>query len=49
MTTVLLTRQQTQTRRLPEFAFVFGVSIVGLIFSLALALATWPDGPIVAP
>ena len=47
MTTVLLSTRQRQSWQLPEFALVLGVSIAGLIISLALALATWPDGPMV--
>ncbi len=45
MTTVLLATQQRKSWRLPEFALVLGLSIGGLIISLALAAATWTDGP----
>ncbi len=49
MTTVLRATQQRKSWRLPEFALVLGLSIGGLIISLALAAATWTDGPIVGP
>ena len=44
MTTISLTTRQRKSWRLPEFGIVLGLSIAGLILSLALALATWPDG-----
>jgi hypothetical protein len=34
---------------MPEFAILLGVSVAGLIISLALAAATWTDGPIIGP
>ena len=49
MTTILLSTRRRQSRRLPEFAIVLGVSFAGLIISLALAAATWTDGAIVGP
>jgi hypothetical protein len=49
MTTVLLNQRRQRNWRLPQFAFVFAFSIVGLFVSLALAVATWPDGPTLAP
>jgi hypothetical protein len=49
MTTLLLATQVRQGRRLPEFAVLLGLSAAGLIISLALAAATWTDGPIVGP
>ena len=49
MTTMLLTGSQRLGWRFPEFAFVLAFSIAGLALSLAVALATWTDGPIVAP
>ena len=47
MTSVLLTEQYRMGWRLPEFAIVTVMSVGGMIISLALAAATWTDGPIV--
>ena len=47
MTTVFFATQQRKSWRVPEFALVLGLSIAGLIISLALAVATWTDGPVV--
>ena len=49
MTTLLLATQPRQGRRWPEFAVLLGLSVAGLVISLALAAATWTDGPIVGP
>jgi hypothetical protein len=45
MTTISLATRQRKSWQLSEFGIVLGLSIAGLIISLALAVATWPDGP----
>jgi hypothetical protein len=50
MTTTVWTKEYRKARRpVPEFALVLGFALGGLILSLVLAGATWPDMPFVGP
>ena len=49
MTTMIFATRQRTSWQLSEFALVLGFSVAGLIISLALAVATWTDGPIIGP
>jgi hypothetical protein len=46
MTAITFATQRRRSWHLPEFALVLGLSVGGLIVSLALAAATWTDAPV---
>jgi len=50
MTSTEVTKEYRKSRPVPEIALVLGLSLGGLIVSLALAAATWTmDMPFVGP